>query len=68
MECAQCKDRIFVVWKMIQEVLSLCRSEDPWLTEQHDLLTKIQSQCDKVPFSEINSLATKLNVKYPIFY
>lgn len=49
---------------MIQEVLTLCRSENSWLTEQHDQLTKIQEQCDSIRFSDITIISAKLNVRY----
>lgn len=56
------KERILTVWKLIQEVLSLCNLEIPWLIEQEHEFADLKEKCDIEPFSSLQSIIQKLNV------
>lgn len=64
--CVETKDRILTVWKLIQEVLSLCRSEEPWLLVQEKNLATLQVECESVSHPSVYSLIEETNVSFII--
>lgn len=64
--CVETKDRILTVWKLIQEVLSLCRLEEPWLLEQEKHLAILQVECESVSPPSVYSLIEEANVSFVI--
>lgn len=62
MECVQAKENIRTVWKLIQEVLTLCNTNKPWLDEQEEKLQAIEKRYKTTPLSLLQPLLSEADV------
>lgn len=62
MECVKAKESILAVWKLIQEILSLCNTNKPWLAEQEEKLKAIEKRYKTTPLSLLQPLRSETEV------
>lgn len=62
MECIKAKENILTLWKLIQEVLSLCNTNKPWLIEEEEKLKSIEKRYKTTPVSFLQPLLSEADV------